>query len=225
MNDGQLQTVERVRGFLEGSEAVEFRGLTAQGKYCWVEEVLIRFKYHRLKRGEKGVIHRYIEEVTGYSRSQVSRLIAEYKRTGRFGERHPFTTTKPGSLLKSSIPVRTFTDWEENRPGFLEVDLVSHCGESTEGFYLTTLSTVDVASGRSECVGVWGKGQERVGGAVHKIRQRLPFPPPYQRLLKAGILTEAKRRELAVTYHSLNPVTLLKKPLSSGSGGKLEPSL
>ena len=79
MNDGQLQTVERVRGFLEGSEAVEFRGLTAQGKYCWVEEVLIRFKYHRLKRGEKGVIHRYIEEVTGYSRSQVSRLRPEHK--------------------------------------------------------------------------------------------------------------------------------------------------
>ena len=83
MKDGQLQTVERVRGFLEGSEAVEFRGLTAQEKYCWIEEVLIRFKYHRLKRGEKGVIRRYIEKVTGYSRSQVSRLIAEYKRTGR----------------------------------------------------------------------------------------------------------------------------------------------
>ncbi len=83
MNDGQLQTVERVRGFLEGSEAVEFGGLTAQEKYCWIEEVLIRFRYHRLKRGEKGVIRRYIEKVTGYSRSQVSRLIAEYKRTGR----------------------------------------------------------------------------------------------------------------------------------------------
>ena len=83
MNDGQLQTVERVRGFLEGSEAVEFRGLTAQEKYCWIEEVLIRFSYYRLKRGEKGVIRRYIEKVTGYSRSQVSRLIAEYKRTGR----------------------------------------------------------------------------------------------------------------------------------------------
>ena len=83
MDDGQLQTIEQVRQFLEGSEAVEFRGLTAQEKYCWIEEVLIRFKYHRLKRGEKGVIRRYIEKVTGYSRSQVSRLIAEYKRTGR----------------------------------------------------------------------------------------------------------------------------------------------
>jgi len=83
MNDGQLQTVEQVRQFLEGSEAVEFRGLTAKEKYYWIEEVLIRFRYHRLKREEKGVIRRYIQKVTGYSRSQVSRLIAEYKRTGR----------------------------------------------------------------------------------------------------------------------------------------------
>jgi transposase InsO family protein len=83
MNDGQLQTVVQVRQFLEGSEAVEFRGLTAKEKYCWIEEVLLRFKYHRLKRVEKGVIRRYIQKVTGYSRSQVSRLIAEYKRTGR----------------------------------------------------------------------------------------------------------------------------------------------
>ena len=59
---------------------------------------------------------------------------------------------------------------------FLEAALVPHCGESTEGFYLNTLSTVDVATGWSECVGVWGKGQERVGGAVHRVRQRLPFP-------------------------------------------------
>ncbi len=52
MNDEQLQTVERVRGFLEGSEAVEFRGLTAKEKYCWIEEVLVRFRYHCLKRAD-----------------------------------------------------------------------------------------------------------------------------------------------------------------------------
>ncbi len=68
---------------------VEFRGLTAQEKYCWIEEVLIRFKYHRLKRGGKGVIRRYTEKETvllGKDRSPVSRLIAEYKRTGRLGK-------------------------------------------------------------------------------------------------------------------------------------------
>ena len=107
------------------------------------------------------------------SPSTIDRLLRPWRR---LGGRRPFTTTKPGSLLKSSIPIRTFADWQENRPGFLEVDLVPHCGDSAEGFYLTTLSTVDVASGWSECVGVWGKGQECVGGAVHRVRQRLPFP-------------------------------------------------
>jgi hypothetical protein len=107
------------------------------------------------------------------SPSTIDRLLRPWRR---LGGRRPFTTTKPGGLLKGSIPIRTFADWQENQPGFLEVDLVSHCGESSEGFYLTTLSTVDVASGWSECVGVWGKGQERVGSAVHRVRQRLPFP-------------------------------------------------
>ena len=107
------------------------------------------------------------------SPSTMDRLLRPWRR---LGGRRPLSTTRPGSLLKSSIPIRTFADWEENRPGFLEVDLVSHCGESAEGFYLTTLCTVDVASGWSECMGVWGKGQHRVGAAVHRIRQRLPFP-------------------------------------------------
>jgi len=78
------------------------------------------------------------------SASTIDRLLHSYRR---LGGRRPFSTTKPGSLLKSSIPIRTFADWQDNRPGFLEVDLVAHCGESVEGFYLTTLSTVDVASG------------------------------------------------------------------------------
>lgn len=192
-----------------------------------------------------------------------------------------------------------------------------HCGDSTEGFYLNTLSTVDVATGWSECVEVWGRGQERVGGAVHRVRQRLLFPllgldsdngsefinqhlytycrregitftrsrsykkndschveqknwsvvrrligygrynsraalealnriydllrlyinffqpvmklvtktrhgakvhkvydtaqTPYQRLLRSGVLTEAKKQELAATYHYLNPILLLKQ--------------
>jgi hypothetical protein len=52
----------------------------------------------------------------------------------RLGGRRQWGTTKPGSLLKSSIPIRTFADWQEGHPGFLEVDLVAHCGETTEGF-------------------------------------------------------------------------------------------
>ena len=83
MNDRNLQTIEQVRQFLRGSEALEFRGLSVGEKYNWIEEVLIRFRYRRLKRAEKGVIRRYMGRITGYSRSQMSRLITQYKRRGR----------------------------------------------------------------------------------------------------------------------------------------------
>jgi hypothetical protein len=57
----------------------------------------------------------------------------------------------------------------------MQLDLVAHCGESTEGFYLHTLVGVDVATSWSEYEVIWGKGQERVGTGVHKVRQRVPF--------------------------------------------------
>jgi hypothetical protein len=112
-------------------------------------------------------------QLLGMSASTIDRLLRPYRGMGR---RFPFSTTKPGSLLKKAIPIRTFADWDEGRPGFMEVDLVAHCAESTEGFYLNTLCAVDVATGWVECRGVWGKGQDRVGSAVHHLSQRLPFP-------------------------------------------------
>jgi len=106
------------------------------------------------------------------SPSTIDRLLRSCRK---LGGRRSLSTTRPGNLLKSSIPIRTFADWQENKPGFMEIDLVAHCGESTEGFYLNTLCAVDVATGWSKCLPVWGKGQVRVRSAVHRMRQRLPF--------------------------------------------------
>ncbi len=104
MNDEKLQTIEQVRQFLEGNERVELRGVTVEEKYGWIEMVLVRFRYHRLKRAEKGVIRRYIEKVSGYSRAQVSRLIGEYKRRGRLKRtqyrRHRFPRRYPPSDIE-----------------------------------------------------------------------------------------------------------------------------
>ncbi len=86
------------------------------------------------------------------------------------------TTTRPGTWLKQEIPIRTFTEWDDARPGFCEVDLVAHCGSSTEGFYLCTLCAVDIATAWVELDAVWGKGQQRVGGAIHHVWERLPVP-------------------------------------------------
>ena len=125
------------------------------------------------QHGELSISASLEAQLCQMSPATIDRLLRPWRRRGG---RSRLSTTKPGSLLKSAIPIRTFADWEEGRPGFLEVDLVAHCGESTEGFYLTTLSAVDVASGWSECIGVWGKSQQRVGSAVHQVRRRLPFP-------------------------------------------------
>lgn len=112
-------------------------------------------------------------QVCRMSAATIDRRLRPWKQKGG---RRSLSTTSPGTLLRSAIPIRTFADWQDNRPGFIEVDLVAHCGESAEGFYLNTLMAVDVATGWSEFIGVWGKTQERVGTAVHQIRQRLPFP-------------------------------------------------
>ncbi len=112
-------------------------------------------------------------QLTQMSASTIDRILRRYPRNR--GQRK-FSTTKPGTLLKNAIPVRTFSEWTEKQPGFLEADLVAHCGESVEAFYLTTLTAVDVATGWVEPVAVWGKGQSRVRGAVHDVRKRLPFP-------------------------------------------------
>lgn len=57
-------------------------------------------------------------------------------RPARIKSPHGLSTTKPGTLLKPSIAVRTFTEWSEEKPGFMEIDLVAHCGESVSGQFL-----------------------------------------------------------------------------------------
>lgn len=94
----------------------------------------------------------------------------------RFEHRKGLSSTKPGSLLKNQIPIQTFTPWEDEKPGFMEIDLVAHCGGSLEGIYLYTLTATDIATGWTECVAVANKTQLAVSAAIHHIRQRLPFP-------------------------------------------------
>lgn len=107
------------------------------------------------------------------SRSTIDRCLQPV----RFEEkRHGLSTTKPGTLLKKAIPIRTFADWDDARPGFVEVDLVAHCGESVEGQFLNTLTTTDVSTGWTECVAVLHRSQHLVFAAIQAMRQRLPFP-------------------------------------------------
>lgn len=84
--------------------------------------------------------------------------------------------TKPGSLLKHQIPIKTWRDWDNTVPGFLEIDSVHHCGSSLFGDYVFTLDTTDVSTGWNECCAHLGKGEYRTIGALETIKKRLPFP-------------------------------------------------
>jgi hypothetical protein len=78
--------------------------------------------------------------------------------------------------LKAQVPLKTWSEWRDVRPGQIQADLVLHCGEYLAGFYLTTLTAVDVATHWITLRPVWGLGKTRVGTAMHLIRQSLPFP-------------------------------------------------
>jgi len=97
-------------------------------------------------------------------------------RPVRINSHHGLSTTKPGSLLKKSIAVRTFTEWSEERPGFMEIDLVAHCGNTTEGQYLNTLTCTDICTGWVGLSALRQRSQQAVCDAIHRMRQRLPFP-------------------------------------------------
>jgi len=84
------------------------------------------------------------------------------------------STTKAGTLLKHQIPIRTFADWDEKKPGFFEGDLVAHCGTSMEGAFLNTLVLTDIETGWVECMALLTRSGEAVTRALDHVRQLLP---------------------------------------------------
>jgi hypothetical protein len=88
---------------------------------------------------------------------------------------HGLSTTKPGTLLKQAIAIRTFTPWDEEQPGFMEIDLVAHCGNTTEGQYLNTLTCTDICTGWTDVTALLHRSQQAVCEAIDALRKRLPF--------------------------------------------------
>lgn len=107
------------------------------------------------------------------SPATIDRVLAPERRRMKLKHRGG---TKPGSLLKHQIPVRTFAEWDDVRPGFVEVDLVDHDGGVARGEYLRTLTMTDVATGWTELGVVPTKAQVWVFEQITAARDRLPFP-------------------------------------------------
>jgi len=84
--------------------------------------------------------------------------------------------TKPGSILKRQIPIRTFSEWDDHRPGFCEVDLVAHDGGDPRGEFCQTLTLTCVATGWTETRALRNKARRWVHEALVDITGALPFP-------------------------------------------------
>jgi transposase InsO family protein len=82
MEEEKIGTLEDIRAFLAGTSGVEFRIAGKEACYDWIRGTLVRFWYLKLGKKDKGLVRRYMEKVTGYSRAQLNRLIAQYRNTG-----------------------------------------------------------------------------------------------------------------------------------------------
>lgn len=85
-------------------------------------------------------------------------------------------TTKPTGLLKKQIPIRTFTDWDDKSPGFLEADLVAHCGDRVDGTFLNTLVLTDIGSTWTEFIPLLYRSEENVIAGLRTAQDLFPFP-------------------------------------------------
>jgi hypothetical protein len=126
--------------------------------------VLERFGYIALSENIR-------KKLLQISPATVDRLL----ETQRLENRGGISTTRPGSLLKKQIKIRTFADWNDVIPGFLEGDLVAHCGDRTDGVFLNTLVLTDIASSWTEFFPLLKKSSENVIASLEILQQILPF--------------------------------------------------
>jgi hypothetical protein len=124
------------------------------------------------RKGHLKVRRRAYQHLLKVSPSTMDRWRRAARRPGR--KRH--SGTKPGTLLKHQIPIRTFAEWSDKRPGFGEFDLVQHDGGTIKSDCAQTLNFTDVATSWTEPAASPHKAQVHVFAAVQQIRARLPFP-------------------------------------------------
>ena len=112
--------------------------------------------------------------LTGMSAATIDRRLAPDRRALQLKKGR--SLTKPGSLLKSQIPMRTWADWDDHQPGFVEIDLVGHEGGDNNGDFASSLTLTDIQTGWTEIRTVRNKAARHVFAALVEIQAALPFP-------------------------------------------------
>lgn len=106
------------------------------------------------------------------SAATIDRALAPQRKSIGAGPRR----RRSPSALRRSIPVRTFSDWNDPPPGFIEVDLVAHSGPVASGSFIQTLVLTDIATGWTECAPLLVREQTLLVGVLSEVRARMPFP-------------------------------------------------
>ncbi len=159
--------------------------------------------YEKEKEKGKGKLNKQtIELLRKISPATIDRLLVKIRK--RYSKRG-LCTTKPGGILRELVPIKT-DQWNEKRPGYVEVDTVAHCGSNVSGTFVFTLNMVDIATGWTSQRAVWGKGEEGVFKAIRDIELKLPFPilgfdcDNGNELLNWRLLKYFKNRPTPVSY-------------------------
>ena len=131
-------------------------------------ELIVKLQQHK----ELDIDKEPRQKLLRISAATIDRLLLKERKKLRIKNR---SRTKPGTLLKHQIPIRTFSEWDEGKPGFMEIDLVGHEGGDASGEYMQSLNCVDVCTGWTETFAVRNKAQIWVFGGIEDMRVRLPF--------------------------------------------------
>lgn len=134
---------------------------------------LLKTEVDRLRQLEEiFVLNEVAEKLEKISPATIDRKLKHQRQVLHLLRKRGYP--KPSSLLYKKIPIR-LTEWDTSQVGFLEVDLVTHCGSSTLGLYICSLNTVEISSGWWEAEAIMGKGQDPTFEALKRIRERAPF--------------------------------------------------
>lgn len=125
------------------------------------------------RHGRLGLDDALRSKLLTVSPATIDRLLTEVRIVARGGQRR---RAGMSSAVRRSVPVRTFGDWNDPPPGFVEVDFVAHSGTSSSGSFVQTMVLTDIATGWTECVPVRTRDSGNVIMAIKQARSRFPFP-------------------------------------------------